>query len=253
MGNKKHFFCLFVIAIVIVFNSCSKKKDEQDPQNTCNYVKEWVTYNYWDKVPGTTKFTYDSKGRVVFVKGDGLNQSSFTYTNNTIELNATNIYGINTKLTFYLDNQNRITGTNYFDNDCKYNSEGYLISYRSPATYNDKIVGYTVYTLIYQDGNLVKVTAPDPKVSGGNVDFEYFDKPAQDCLGYNSPLYIGGPLGERDYFILIPAGFFGKPSKSLLKSVNLNEQNGPFSRKYQFDSKGRIIREGNYGFSYQCD
>jgi len=73
--------------------------------------------------------------------------------------------------------------------------------------------------------------------------FTYYNEPNQDLMGYNSPLYIGNVIMDRNTFYLIKAGFFGSQSKNLLNA----------GITYQYDSSGRIISEpGEYSFVYQC-
>ena len=50
--------------IIVIFNSYSKKSDDNLPENKCDYVKEWYIFDYWDKPAMNTIFMYDSQGRI---------------------------------------------------------------------------------------------------------------------------------------------------------------------------------------------
>jgi len=223
------------------------------PEDKCDFVKEWHIFDYWGKPTMNTTFIYDSQGRIIHVDGEDQNQSTFTYTKTTIKLDATAFDGEKTAMIFYLDGKGRITHTDKYSHNCKYDAEGHLISYRIPYGYNGTINGYTTYTLGYENGNLVKITAAEPGVTHGNVDLSYLDKPAQENMGYNSPLYLSGMLGARDYFLLIQGGYFGKTSKNLLKAIDFHDGYTRADTEYTFDAKGRVQKTQFFGFKYQCD
>ena len=85
------------------------------------------------------------------------------------------------------------------------------------------------------------------------INFGYYDEPNQDLLGYNQPLRIASVLGDRNSFYLIKAGFFGKQSAHLYKTLDLNDNRGPQQVQYTKDTNGRITTfAGAYGFEYQC-
>ena len=146
-------------------------------------------------------------------------------------------------------------GTSFFNHRYTYDTDGHLVSFWQPFTYNDKIVDSAFYTLKYENGDLVEVTTADQSISNHKVNFAFYDEPNQNLLGYNQPLYIAGVLGDRNTFYLIGAGFFGKQSAHLYKTVdfnNPNSQGGPVN--YEKDTKGRIKTFGGlYSFEYQCE
>lgn len=240
---------------LLSLTSCSKSKDIDSsmPDNKCDYLKEMIIIDYFGKGMVNSTITYDSKGRVIFVQGEGKNKAAYRYTSNTIELDATDIFGEVEKKTYQLDQNGRITGSSYYNYQCKYDSEGHLIEYRAPSTYNDEIVGYVHFKLSYENGNLTKIAREDLNYA---IYLTYYeDKPAQEVMGYLSPLYQGGIIGDRNQFYLIQAGFFGKGSKNLIRSRTDGSNGYPMPDfRYQFDSKGRVIKYGdNYAYKYQCD
>ena len=201
----------------------------------------------------TATFTYDAQGRVKSIKGGGKELSEYTYFKDRIELKGVDVFGKDFSQTYYLDNANRIIRTTSFDYDFKYSSDGFLISYKQPFGMNGQISGYTQYYLKYAEANLQEVYTNDSNVSRKKITFSYYDEPNQEMLGYNSPLYISSVIYDRTTFALIKGGFFGKQSRSLLKSVDHHQGYPGGDILYSKDSKGRIIniREG-YSFKYQC-
>jgi YD repeat-containing protein len=245
---------LAILLFILVCLSCKKSKNEQQT-DLCNTIVEALSYKpYPDPHFETTAtFTYDAKGRLTSVKGNGLNKTEYAYYSDRIESKATDINGMDISLTYVLDNAGRITGTNFFDSKYTYNSDGYLISYRQPFGNNGQILGYTQYYLTYANGNLTEVSTPDPNVSRKKVTLEYHPGAHQEMMGYNSPLYLSQCIGDRNTFFLIKGGYFGKQSKSLLKSLDFHQGYPVSVINYEYDSKGRltVIKEG-YTFKYQC-
>jgi hypothetical protein len=86
------------------------------------------------------------------VQGQQLNQSTYTYYNDSIVLTATDIYGVNIGTTYYLDNQHHVTRTRDADFDFQYNADGYMISCKLPYGNNGQIMGYTPKFLAYTNG-----------------------------------------------------------------------------------------------------
>jgi Domain of unknown function (DUF4595) with porin-like fold len=246
----KHF--LFVL-FLFLFISCSKSKDQ--PVNTCDQITEsYDPHPYGNLGPPTAIFTYDDQGRVSYVKGQLQNQASYTYYNDSIVLTATDIYGADIGTTYYLDNQRRIIRTRDYDWDFKYNTDGYMISCKIPYGNNGQITGYTPKFLTYTNGNLTEVTTTDPNAVPQKISFGYYDEPNQNLMGYNSPLYISGILGDRNSFFLISGGYFGKQSKNLYKTLDWNSvYYPPGSVSYLKDSSARIVEmQQGFSFKYRC-
>jgi hypothetical protein len=243
------------LAFLTFFISCSKKDGTEKPENVCDRITEVLSYRPYDnpQYQTTATFTNDEQGRLKSVKGEGQNTSEYTYYNDRIELKAKDVFGNDISATYYLDNAKRIVRTKSYDNDFRYNAEGFLTSYRQPYGTNGQINGYTQYYLKYLDGNLQEVYTNDPNVSRKSVTFSYYDEPHQEMSGYNSPLYLSDVIYDRNTFFLIKGGFFGKQSKNLLKSVDHHQGYPVTNIEYTKDAKGRIVntKEG-YSFIYQC-
>lgn len=256
MNSTNRISCLLAL-LLVVFTSCKKDNDTPGRTNTdpCNRI---VTVSYYSPyVPPTWQLTatveYDDQGRVKKVIGEAQNASTYTYYKDRIELVATDIYGNDIGTTYYLDGNGRVTRTSFFDHKITYDAEGHLISYRKPYGTGGQITGYNSYNLEYENGNLVQVTSPDNNVLYSQIDFTYYDEPNQDLLGYNQPLYIAGILGDRNTFFLTSAGFFGKQSKNLYKSVDMNDGYTHGTVQYTADAKGRkTATAGAFKFDYQC-
>ncbi len=256
MTTPNRFFYT-VVFLLLLFASC--KKDIETPGGTntdpCNRITA-VSY-YSPYVAPTWQLTatveYDNKGRVKKIIGEGQNATTYTYYKDRIELVATDIFGDNISVTYYLDEKGRVTRTNHFDHKITYDAEGHLVSYRKPYGTGGQTTGYNSYNLTYEDGNLVRITCPDNNVLYSQIDFTYYDEPNQDLLGYNQPLYIGGILGDRNTFFLTSAGFFGKQSKNLYKSVDMNDGYTHGTIQYTTDAKGRKTSTVTaFKFDYQC-
>jgi hypothetical protein len=235
--------------------SCSKDKDADTTNgDPCDQILKVEQYNYYGNLEPYTTVEYDEKGRVKHVTGQGLNASTYTYNKDNIVLTATDINGDNIGLTYFLDTKGRVKGTSYFDNQFTYNADGYLISFRQPYGYNNQITGSTFYTLKYENNDLTEIFTTE-NVSWKKINFKYYDEPNQDVLGYNQPLYIGSVLGDRNSFYLIKAGFFGKTSAHLYKTIAINDSWSNGQIQYTKDAKGRIkstVGVGGYSFTYQC-
>jgi hypothetical protein len=235
--------------------SCKKDKDDKkdvEPVDTCDQILKVTMLSPYGNNSLTATLTYDEKGRITHVKGEGQNASNYTYYKDSIVLKATDIHGDNIGLTYYLDANGRIKGTSFYDNQFRYNADGYLVSFRQPYTYNNQVVDYGEYTITYQNGDLFEISTTKPYVSVKKVNFKYYDEPNQQVLGYNQPLYIGSVLGDRNSFYLIGAGFFGKQSAHLYKTVAINDSWSNGSMTYTKDAKGRIISNSAFSFEYQC-
>jgi YD repeat-containing protein len=246
----KHFKFLTVL---FLFISCAKSNNQ--PINTCDQITQvYDPHPYGPIGPPTAVFTYDEQGRVIHVKGQLQNQTSYTYYNDSIVMSATDIYGVDIGTTYYLDNQHRIIRTKFYDWDFQYNADGYMISCKIPYGNNGQITGFTPKFLNYTNGNLTQVTTTDPNAVPQKISFGYYDEPDQDLMGYNSPLYISEILGDRNSFILIKAGFFGKQSKNLYKTLDWNSvYYPPGTVGYDKDSSGRIIGlQMGFSFTYRC-
>jgi hypothetical protein len=248
----------FIVPFVFLFTlfvSCSKEDTDSNAVNSCDKIVEALSYHPYENPNYQTTATiqYDEKGRLKTIIGGGQNKSEYTYFKDRIELKATDIFGDDISITYYLDNAQRVIRTSYYNNDYKYNADGYLIAYKQPYGYNDQINGYTQYYLKYENGNLIEVYTPDQNVSRKKVTFEYYNEPNQDLMGYNSPFYTSNIIYDRNTFYLLQGGYFGKQSKNLLKSVDYHEGYPIWPIKYGYDQKGRITKiEEGYIFKYQC-
>jgi hypothetical protein len=180
----------------ILILSCSKHKDSEAPSiDPCDKIVKVETYNAGNLVPYAT-IEYDGQGRVKHVTGEGLNTSIYTYTyyKDSIVLSATDTYGNNIGLTYFLDEKGRVKGTSYFDYQYTYNADGYLVSYRQPYTItNNQIAGYIYYTLKYENNDLTEIITTE-NTDWKKINFRYYDEANQDLLGKNQPLYTGGVL-----------------------------------------------------------
>jgi hypothetical protein len=241
------------LTVAFLLFSCSKSNDK--PVDTCDQITEvYDPHPYSDLGPATAIFTYDNQGRVSHVQGQMQNQAMYTYFNDSIVLAATDIYGVDIGTTYYLNKQQHITGTNFFNWDMQYDADGYLISCKLPYGNNGQITGSIPWSLSYMNGNLTEVTTTDTQVEFPKISFGYYDEPDQDLMGYNSPLYISEILGDRNSFFLIKAGFFGKQSKNLYKTLDRNSvYSPPGTITYDKDSTRRIVDEqGGFSFKYRC-
>ncbi len=241
--------------LLTLFISCSKDTPPDTSENNCNKILEALDYNPSGNptYQTTATLTYDSEGKLKTVIARGLNKSEYIYYNDSIVLKAKDINGVDIGQVYYLNNQHRITRTKFANEEYKYDANGYLISYKQPYGNNGQIFGYTQYFLTWQNGNLTSVFTNDPNVSRKKITFQYYNLPNQNLLGYNSPFYDGSILYDRNSFFLLDGLYFGKQSKDLLKSSNLNDINQSGDIIYQSDSNGRIIDlAGFYKFKYQC-
>lgn len=246
---------LITTLLLTLFISCSKNSTPDTTENSCNKILEVLDYhpNGSPTYQTTATLTYNSDGKIKTVTGQGLNNSEYTYYNDSIVLKAKDINGVDIGQVYYLNNQHRITRTKFANEEYQYNADDYLISYKQPYGNNGQIFGYTQYYLTWQNGNLTTVYTNDPNVSRKKVTFQYYNLPNQNLLGYNSPFYDGSILYDRNSFFLLGGLYFGKQPKDLLKSSNLNDINQSGDIIYQSDSNGRIIDlAGFYKFKYQC-
>ncbi|MES2827465.1 MAG: DUF4595 domain-containing protein [Bacteroidota bacterium] len=240
------FLCFFLFA------SCSKSKEEGIPENTCDYVKSWAVLDYAGKPVNLTYFTYDKNGKVTSIKSDGQNKTTFSYSKNSITVDAVEFDGRQSKAIYNLDGNGHVISSSIYNFNCKYDAEGFLISFDRPGTDPNGGVTYVNMRLSYKDGNLVKITAPEPYYSGQVSDITYDNKPAQSCSGLNTPLKLTGLLG-RDEAVLVHAGFFGKASKNLVKQITFTTYGYPTEMISSFDAKGRVTSMNGVVYTYQCD
>ena len=210
------------LSALLLALSCSKG-NEQEKQDNCDNIVEVLDYHpYENPVYQTTAiFKYDDQGRIMSVKGVGQNIAEYTYYNDSIVLVAKSYDGKDISETYYLDGKKRITRTKRYNYNYKYDSEGFLISYEAPyGTTPGQIDGYVPFNLRYEEGNLVEVYTNRPDLSQKHVTFTYYDEENQDLQGYNSPLHLSQVIYDRNTFFLVKAGFFGRQSKNLAKTVD---------------------------------
>lgn len=241
---------LTALVCCMIIISCSKDRSGAIPENKCDYIKQMVLYNYLGNPSDWTSITYDNEGRVATVSGGGSDLCTYKYTKTTIEARSTDINGEKNTTIYNLDKQGRIVKSSD-QSEFRYNNEGYLIAYKYPVFNGGEHVGFTNSTLTYENGNLMKIHIENDEVNGANITFTYYDKPAQELMGYNSPLL--NLIGFRNEFMLIQAGFFGKTSRNLMKIYRYGDEFPRDDIKYEYDSKGRISTMTNYKVIYNCD
>lgn len=251
MTNLPRSICVIGFCAVLAW-SCKKGNDKPDvePVEPCDRIEKVVLYGFGGN--DTTFITYDDKGRVSHVKAGGQNEANYTYYKDSIVVKATDIFGVLKNRTYFLDIRGRVRGTSFFDNRYTYNNSGYLVRFRQPVIENNQMAGWVDYTLKYENGDLVEMYTPKPNLPYKKVNFTYYDEPNQQLLGYNQPLNIGTVLGDRNTFYLINAGFFGKQSAHLYRTVGINDSWTEPDMYYTKDTKGRIIAVKYQGFEYQC-
>jgi hypothetical protein len=186
---------------------------------------------------------------VKYIKSQGQSFLAYTYFNDKIVLKAKDYSGVDIGITYYLDANGRIKGTSLFDNQYTYNEDGYLVSFRQPIWGITNLIGYDLYTLKYENGDLVELFSPT-NVNNGKINFKYYDELNQDLLGHHQPLYM--MLENRSSYFLIGAGFLGKQSAHLYKNYALKDIWADTEIKYTKDAKGRITSSNVYTFSYPC-
>ncbi|HYK47243.1 MAG TPA: hypothetical protein VEV83_18835 [Parafilimonas sp.] len=244
----------FHIAIVLLFFSCSKNQDAATTSNPCNNIVQVLAYNaVTDSYDPDVDIVYDDQQRIKNTKKKGLSQAIYTYYSDSIRLEATDIFGNDISVTYYLDTKNRITKTNFFDYEYTYNDDGYLISFKEPLTSNGHVTGSIQYYLTYENNNLQELYTNDVSTDLRQVTMEYYPEPNQILIGYNSPLYLSTVIPDRNSFFLIQAGFYGKESENLIKHIDFHDGYSAADKTYKKDAQGRIIQiPEHYAFNYQC-
>jgi len=242
---------LYTFCIIICI-SCSKKNEQTIPENKCDYLKSWAFLDYAGKPVNISYFEYDNNGRVTSMKGEGLIKTTLQYNKNTIIIDAVEFDGSQSKSTYSLDGNGYITSNSQYNYNCRYDSQGYLIAFDRPSTSPNGGISYTTFRFSYKDGNLVKITAPEPYYSGQVSDITYQDKPAQSCSGLNSSLFLTGFLGPKEA-ILAHGGYFGKTSRNLVKEVTFSSNGYPTPILHNYDSKDRVISTNSVVYTYECD
>ncbi len=247
---------IFLIALIVTaFFSCSKSKTDSPKTDPCDRIVELFDWHPYEtpQYQLALIFTYDAQGRVTLAKGPGMKKAEYTYYKDKIVVNATDNWGVNTSRTYFLDNMGRIKGTDFFDHQYTYDSEGYLISVRQYYEYNGQVLGFHPYFLKWENGNLAELYTTDQIAAHKKVTFQYYDSPNQNMAGFNEPFYIGQILYDINSLFLLQSGFFGKQSKNLLKDAIINDVDFPGMTTYKYDAKGRIIQVSqNYKYNYQC-
>lgn len=246
------------IAAMISLFSCKKGNSDftfNPTGDPCDQVNEVLLYNLYAEpvLQHEADVTYDKQGRVKSIIGHGKNRSDYTYYNDRIELKATDIFGNDISVTYFLDSKRRITRTSYFDFQYTYNEEGYLTSLFQPYGTGGVINGSTLNLLSYANGDLVRITNETDNSELSDIKFTYYEEPNQDMMGYNNPLYISGLIGDRPSFFLMKAGYYGRLSTHLMQSVKFNNNYSPWPINYTKDGKGRVVSMvGKWTFNYAC-
>lgn len=238
------------LTILLFCSSCVKKID-QPFSPPCDRIVQISAFQYPDNVvyPFMAVF-YDSKGRVSSARGEGKINYEFTYFGDHIELKATTFEGELKVYYYYLNAEGRIKSSSVFDNEIKYNKEGFITTMKRPDLKKDLVTGYKQLFFSYQNGNLTEI---HDETGEKTYSFEYYENIQQSVAGYNAPLFAGNVISDRPTSFLIEMGFFGQQSHNLLKKAN-DGSLSVHNIDYQFDHKGRIITQsGIYKFVYQCD
>lgn len=245
---------LLLGACLCLFVSCKKNENDHPIVEKCDNITQVIKYGAYDGRVLTETIVYDEKGRVKSVEGAQGDKSFYEYYNDKIVLSATDISGNDTSFIYFLDEKRRIKSTSYFDYRYTYNQDGQLVSFRRPLNINGQITDLQT-ALKYENGDLIEMSTLLNGVPFSKISFEYYDEPNQDLMGYNQPLYVSSTLPIPNTSYLIKAGFFGKHSTHLYKSVNFNLGYGSHSHNtnYVKDNNGRITKMNSWlEFTYEC-
>jgi len=240
---------LFVCsALLIGLTSCSSDEPLVDGgEDNSNTTFKCITKidSYWKNgiLSSSYHYTYDSKGKWIEYlwkdedeDGHRINNSSLTYSDNTIIQKKYDDENSLTTITYTLNNQNLIIsqiGDTYNKNskwEYKYEN-GYLKNVH--FTYKDEVD--VSLELSYTNGNLTTWK----ESTGRHFSFVYSD--IENKSGINiSPIatnYVQIPLEPAisiDMMPLVLRGYFGKLSKNLIKEMR--EENTIYSpTKYIYD------------------
>lgn len=225
------FYSLFVTAIL--FSSCNKEEIPQTEtgEKKCRISSIDMVYNpeRSDKsgyFKGSAIVNYDEKYNiksVVSVQDSAYKSFSVIYTPTQLTLKTK----YNGDWIYKLNNQGMINYIDLYDGGTKadivYNTEGYISKLTRTDSYAE---GSMVYSFIYTDGNLTKVTGVS---TSGNrnetIEYTYTKDLAINLTSNANPLYY---LEIRE---VIP-GFFGKVSKNQLSTVKQTSINRPYGNGY---------------------
>jgi len=249
-------FLLFVCsALVIGFNSCSSDDPLVDNEKgSQNYAYKNITKidSNWEKgkIVSSYNYTFNSKGDWIdylwkHENGKRINNSSLTYSGNTIIQKDYDDENSLTTITYTLNNQNLVvsqTGDPY--NKYSYREYEYENGYLKNIYYNYKDEVEVWIELEYTNGNLTSWK----ESTGRHFSFIYSD--IENKTGLNiSPLLEDFGFSSMHPTINIPLlplsqkGYFGKLSRNLLKEVwNKNKTNVPAQAiyEYTFDTNGLV-------------
>ena len=244
------YLILFLAGACLYFFTSCKKNENDNLLSKCDDIKQVIKYGAYDGRVFIDTIAYDEKRRVKYVAGAQGDNSFYEYHNDRIVLTASDISGNDISLVYFLDEKGRIKSTSNFDYQYTYNSDGQLVSFRRPNNFNG-VMNDLRYTLKYQNGDLIEVSTIVNGVPTGKSSFEYYDEPNQDLMGYNQPLYLSY-LVDQNTSYLTKAGFLGKQSVHLYKSVNYNVGYHSHATDYVKDNHGRIIKMPWVEFAYHC-
>ncbi len=264
---KKKF--LLVLAIGL-FTSCSKNDPTEDQQDkSCkvisySFLSDETNQGFYDEA--ITSFTYDSKNRFSKVekkKGTSREIGRFIYEDNTIKYQDSY-----TDATYTLNSKNLIVRSDY-----KYLMNGEKGAYEYSYNTSNQLQSIIYISsnsneendmqLTYENGNLVKVVE-------NNYD-KIFNQRYSKTLNFTftndkAPLYNSEYLKlfgtDQNENLLYSQGYFGVPSKNMVRSVKTSASGSDIVETYYLEST--VDNQGNvteivpnksdiYKYNYQCE
>lgn len=227
-----------ILPLLLLVYSCSRE-DVQSDDGSCNRIVQVQWISPYDAPLPPATFRYDDSGRLKSVERAGYGKLEYAYYRDSIKVKEYSSTGNVHESICLLDGAGRIERTPKGDN-FRYNAEGYLVAVEA---YYYWLGRQFLYTLQYENGNLVAINSADPAAPMPPTAFTYYGVPNQELMGLNSPLYEGRIVDEEALVYLIPGGYFGKPSRHLLNT----------GARYRFDAQSRIVAiTDRYSFTYQC-
>ena len=246
---------ILLLAATLVFNSCSKSKNDT---NIPNCKVETIETSFEGLLRSTSNYTFDAKGRVLRIDyhEELLNTSfykTFSYQADKIVAsyaseNTPPAY-VRTK-SFGLDSQGRLLTVG--DVNFQYNSEGFLTKLASPD-YSE--------VFEYENRNLIKVIRTDKKnLVVKTILMEYSNNLMQSAVGLVDSQINTLYLVNISDFPLVA----GKASKNLVSKctiIQTDQPNRVITCLYDKDAVGNInYLEVSSGYSpaefeitYQCE
>lgn len=232
---------LSAILLLTLALSCSKK---EGPVSNCHRVEQVYEVLQAGAIAATpfASIAYDDSARVKTVTGPGTERREYTYYADSITVRTIYELGGVKKTTYLLDGAGRVVRSRATDYQFQYNADGYLVAFQRLHNRQDPYSGYIPYTVRWEGGNLAEVAPADPAAPAKPINLSYYTQPHQELVGFNSPLWEGRVLDDWNMLYLVPAGYFGKTSRDLLKVA-----------LYETDDRGRIVTMADrWAFRYSC-